>query len=64
MNTYSVEVNLNGKFLIDVQAESKEEAENIAKETLSNIKLKEALIKYKNTLIINSKIKEKQDYER
>lgn len=64
MNTYSVEVNLNGKFLIDVQADTKEEAEKIAKETLENIKIKDALIKYKNKLNIISKIKEKSDYER
>jgi len=64
MNTYSVEVNLNGKFLIDVQADTKEEAEKIARETLEDTKIKDALIKYKNKLNMISKIKEKSDYER
>ena len=63
-NTYSVEVNLNGKFLIDVQADTKEEAEKIARETLEDTKIKDALIKYKNKLNMISKIKEKSDYER
>lgn len=64
MNTYSVEVNLNGEFLIDVQADTKEEAEKIARETLEDTKIKDALIKYKNKLNMISKIKEKSDYER
>ena len=64
MNTYSVEVNLNGKFLIDVQADTKEEAEKIARETLEDTKIKDALIKYKNKLNMISKKKEKSDYER
>lgn len=64
MNTYSVEVNLNGKFLIDVQADTKEEAEKIARETLEDTKIKDALIKYKNKLNMISKVKEKSDYER
>lgn len=64
MNTYPVEVNLNGKFLINVQADTIEDAERIARETFENITIKEALIEYKNNLVINSKVKENKDYER
>lgn len=64
MNNYSVEVNCNGKFLIDVQAESREEAERIARETFEDSKVKDAIANYKNNLAITTKIKEDKEMER
>ena len=48
----------------DEAFDTKEEAEKIARETLEDTKIKDALIKYKNKLNMISKIKEKSDYER
>ena len=54
---YQVEVDLNGKFLINVKATSMEEAKQMAKETFEQSTVKEALTKWKNNLKIDAKIK-------
>lgn len=64
MSSYSVEVNCNGKFLIEVQAESRDEAERIARDTFEDSKVKDAIMNYKNNLTITTKIKEEKEMER
>lgn len=64
MIDYPVEVNCNGKFLIEVRAESREEAERIASETFKDSKVREAIAKYKNNLVITTKIKDEKEMER
>ncbi len=64
MNNYPVLINCNGEFLIDVQAESREEAERIARETFEDSKVKDALMNYKNNLKITTRIKEDKEMER
>lgn len=59
--TFNVEVNLNGKFIIEVKAESQEQAKEMAQELLKDKRVKEALTEYKNNLKIDSKINNPKD---
>lgn len=73
MDTYKVNVNLNGYLTFEVQASSREEAEQMVNEMLQDSSVSHALEKYADTLRSNIEIKEKniekernekKDYER
>lgn len=51
-------------FLIEVQAESRDEAERNARDTFEDSKVKDAIMNYKNNLTITTKIKEEKEMER
>lgn len=65
MSTYKVKAELNGYMVFDVKASSKEEAQKMVDDLLSDTSVSQALERYADTLKHNVEIKENnKDLER
>lgn len=64
MKTFEIDVNINGKFTFEVKAKNKQDAQRQVDDLLGNVSVKEALEKYRNNVVLDTKIKSNQERER
>lgn len=64
MKKFDVQVELNGTMTFEVKAKNLKEAQKQVDDLLGNLSVKEALVKYQNTMSLNTKIKEQKQLER
>ena len=64
MNTFKVEANINGSMIFEVKAKNQEDAQRQVDDLLADTSVKEAIEKYKNSLSLETNIKEQKEKER
>ncbi len=64
MKTFKVEANINGSMIFEVKAKNQIEAQKQVDDLLAVTSVKEAIEKYKNSMTLDTKIKEKKERER
>lgn len=64
MKTFKVEANINGSMIFEVKAKNQAEAQKQVDELLADTTVKEAIEKYKDSMTLDTKIKEQKDRER
>jgi len=64
MKMYKVEANVNGSMIFEVKAKNQADAQKQVNELLANTTVKEAIEKYKDSMTLDTKIKEQKERER
>lgn len=64
MKTFKVEANINGSMIFEVKAKNQAEAQKQVDELLADTTVKEAIEKYKDSMTLDTKIKEQKERER
>ncbi len=64
MKTFKVEANINGSMIFEVKAKNQEDAQRQVDDLLADTSVKEAIEKYKNSLSLETNIKEQKEKER
>lgn len=64
MKKFEINVDINGTFTFEVEAKNRKEAERKVYDILSDVSVKEALEKYRNNVVLNQRVKQKDVMER
>ncbi|MEF2663385.1 MAG: hypothetical protein U0M92_03595 [Bacilli bacterium] len=64
MKKFEINVDINGTFTFEVEAKNRKEAERKVDDILSDVSVKEALEKYRNNVVLNQRVKQKDVMER
>lgn len=64
MKTFKVEANINGSMIFEVKAKNQADAQKQVDELLADTTVKEAIEKYKDSMTLDTKIKEQKERER
>lgn len=64
MKTFKVEANINGSMIFEVKAKNQADAQRQVDELLADTTVKEAIEKYKDSMTLDTKIKEQKERER
>lgn len=64
MKTYKVNANINGSITFEVKAKNLKDAQKQVDNLLSDISVKEAIGKYKNSITFDTRFKEEKIMER
>lgn len=64
MKTFKVEANINGTMTFEVKAKNQADAQRQVDELLSDTSVKEAIEKYKDSMTLDTKLKEVKERER
>ena len=64
MKKFEINVDINGTFTFEVEAKNRKEAERKVDDILSDVSVKGALEKYRNNVVLNQRVKQKDVMER
>ena len=64
MKTFKVRADINGSMFFEVKADNQAEAQRQVDDLLSDTSVKQALEKYKDSMTLDTKIKEVKERER
>lgn len=64
MKTFKVEADINGSMIFEVKAKNQKDAQRQVDDLLANTSVKEAIEKYKDSMTLDTKIKEQKERER
>ncbi len=64
MKTFKVEANINGSMIFEVKAKNQKDAQRQVDDLLADTSVKEAIEKYKDSMTLDTKIKEQKERER
>lgn len=64
MKTFKVEANINGSMIFEVKAKNQKDAQRQVDDLLADTTVKEAIEKYKDSMTLDTKIKEQKERER
>ena len=62
MKKFEIDVDINGTITFEVEAKNKKEAQAKVDDILSDVSVKEALEKYRNNVVLNQRVKQKDKY--
>lgn len=64
MKIFKVEANINGSMIFEVKAKNQKDAQRQVDDLLADTSVKEAIEKYKDSMTLDTKIKEQKERER
>ncbi len=64
MKIFKVEANINGSMFFEVKAKNQKDAQRQVDDLLADTSVKEAIEKYKDSMTLDTKIKEQKERER
>ena len=64
MKKFEIDVDINGTITFEVEAKNRKEAQAKVDDILKNTSVKEAIGQYRNTIVLNQRVKQDKDMER